>query len=1478
MLTSSNFKSNKNKQLLVIFSMASLFLFGLTLKTEAKVISVGTTTDTIYMGGSLGIGLTNPNSTLDVRNAISGDQLRFGQLNYTYSLGRDTSSGFLNFKGTQAGYTGYDFLSDDNIHLLTMIDNGNVGIGATTPYANLQIGQSAGGITFSSPSKIKIIGSPQSTTDEVFLNLVRDRNPGNQFAGAASFRLNSFAGGTGGAPPTSQLTIALKSTSDNTDVANVDVMTLRDNGNVGIGATAPGTKLDIAGAFRNSLATTHSLLGNSGNVVVMADNTGALYTITQASLLSGASNFWGGTKNGNIWNGDAGAGNVGIGTTAPGGKLAVSGNALIGNVSSGSYVIPSQLHIGGNSVAQISMEDVGVATAGIALDGNNLVFGHQNAAARYSFRYSSVYNGDYANSGTDIAWLQSGIQYLSGNVGIGVTNPGSYKLNVAGDITGNDYIVQNGASFSNLNAPSLLGAVYGNDILQDLFAFNAPNSYEVYNGSTWTAGTVPSSVFDGKNSQAWGDLVIPHDTPSVRFTWNSFGYRFWDALAFVHSTNGNSFSATLQWSTDGVNFTDFFTTPSYSSWPGYSVYKSSGNNSGKTPYLRLVLNFAWGANSNSVNIGAISMPGSYGGFTRLFDWDYSRNVTFPASLTNSLATKHSLLGGAGNTVVMADNTGTLYSTPLATFMSSGLWGGTKNGNIWNGDAGAGNVGIGTTAPGSKLTISGGNIANYTGFANVVGFKMMEDLSGGNAALRLYSPTGGSPNTQIFQIINNRNRLDFGYAAKDRDTEGTGDFNTSLSINSGGNVGVGTTGPFYSKFQVAGDITNNIGYKISPSAEDIGAAYLSYTNSGDIRFNMYGYYGHSLTTRSGTGLYILGTNGNVGIGATNPQVKLDVTGQVNIIGQTSNGTSHYQWDGGTYRNPGDHTPSLLVREDNSAADINGFKPALTLFNNDGSLNTTVGLAFVSRESNTGGNSVDLAGIMAIKESAGTSGGWSQGGLNFFVKNMGARVDALRILNSGNVGIGNTAPGTKLDVSGTFRNSLATTHSLLAGSGNVVVMADNSGTLYTSTAASSLLWSGSTGGNIWNANSGAVGIGTTAPSASLDVNGSVQFNKSDNVAKRFITNASRSVGANAGDYTYLGNISDTGLGTYATIYESHHDCGTINSATYEIKDVYYAGATTDWMQVPTHSYQSYNGGQDVAIDVRRTTNGGGFEVRIRNVGGPCGTVNSHVEIQTNGGFSPSATTGTGGTVAGYLASNVYQFPVANNRFTASTNGLFILNSGLIGIGKTNPAKNLDVVGDINASLTVNATGLCIGGVCKTDWNSLVPITGNVTLTGPLTIPGLSLTGDLDLTWHNIRNVTKLTVGTIDPLYNIHGVNYATFAPSIAGGVKEEYTGNAEIKSKNISGEYEFVVDFNKEKEGSDLWVWRHTVDFSKYNIQVLLTPYGKSAQIYYLIENDKLIFRANEPVEISYRLVGNRIDWKKWPTRALDQTEKPSFIIK
>ena len=139
-----------------------------------------------------------------------------------------------------------------------------------------------------------------------------------------------------------------------------------------------------------------------------------------------------------------------------------------------------------------------------------------------------------------------------------------------------------------------------------------------------------------------------------------------------------------------------------------------------------------------------------------------------------------------------------------------------------------------------------------------------------------------------------------------------------------------------------------------------------------------------------------------------------------------------------------------------------------------------------------------------------------------------------------------------------------------------------------------------------------------------------------------------------------------------------------------------------------------------------------------------------------------------------------------------------------------------------------------------------------------------------------VYELISPEISPLYNIQGVNYSTFASSIVGGVKEEYLGTIKVL-RAVGEEYEAVIDFDNVAKGSDLWVWHQVVDFSPENIHVNITPYGSFASVYYQVKGNKLIFRSDRPADLSYRLVGKRLDWRQWPTKALDQQEKAGFYI-
>jgi|GEM_PF-2984768 len=250
-----------------------------------------------------------------------------------------------------------------------------------------------------------------------------------------------------------------------------------------------------------------------------------------------------------------------------------------------------------------------------------------------------------------------------------------------------------------------------------------------------------------------------------------------------------------------------------------------------------------------------------------------------------------------------------------------------------------------------------------------------------------------------------------------------------------------------------------------------------------------------------------------------------------------------------------------------------------------------------------------------------------------------------------------------------------------------------------------------------------------------------------------------------------------------------------------------------------------------------------------------------------------------IASYLSGTSGYLPKFNGASSIISSLVYDNGTG-IGIGTNNPTTGKIVINPAGFTYAIDAGGGRIGNVSS----SLDTDAANVAYVKTSTLNTINTAGtstasvNLNMNGKDIRAVNKLTVLTIDPLYNIGGTNYSTFASAIAGGVKEEFVGKAKIVAKNKTGEYENIIDFDQQAVGSDLWVWHKTVDFSDENVQVLLTPSGRAAQVYYLISNNQLILRSDKPVTVSYRLIGRRVDWQQWPTKATDQTEKASIVIK
>lgn len=319
--------------------------------------------------------------------------------------------------------------------------------------------------------------------------------------------------------------------------------------------------------------------------------------------------------------------------------------------------------------------------------------------------------------------------------------------------------------------------------------------------------------------------------------------------------------------------------------------------------------------------------------------------------------------------------------------------------------------------------------------------------------------------------------------------------------------------------------------------------------------------------------------------------------------------------------------------------------------------------------------------------------------------------------------------------------------------------------------------------------------------------------------------------------------------------------------------YAGAVTGSLagtlnaaNVSAGAFASNTGGGNFSFPAGLTVDSGTLFVD---------SVNDRVGIGTTGPNSKLAVAGTisvqadgrlaagasyfGGNTDNYIdlynsgtgamtisaGSTVYDYPIYLSQKGAT---VMTLKSGNVGIGTAAPAYNLHVVGSAGITGTANLLG------------------------------GANLNGQ------NITGVNKLTVTTIDPIYQIGGVKYATYGVSLAGGVREEYVGRGRLDKKG-----KYVIDFDKIEEGDDLWLWRKVVDFSEENVEVIATPKGYPVPIAYNIGNNKIVFmvagvgkatgtKNDVPeIEFSYRLVGKRLDWRDWPTRAKDQSETPNFVV-
>ena len=384
----------------------------------------------------------------------------------------------------------------------------------------------------------------------------------------------------------------------------------------------------------------------------------------------------------------------------------------------------------------------------------------------------------------------------------------------------------------------------------------------------------------------------------------------------------------------------------------------------------------------------------------------------------------------------------------------------------------GNVGIGTLSPAQALDVNG-KIQMRTGAT--AGYVPVSDASGTMTWTNPTSLTITETDPQVSSTTTN-------YIPKWNGTT----LVDGVGYDNGTNVGIGTNSPVDKLHVVGGGIFDANG--VSGIGITLRAGYQgryhqginAYDHNGSFAdgLTVNGFDGISFITNNTTSTYgnvkmLIQQNGNVGIATTSPANILHVIGNSRIDGNAIVNANGVNGIGVTLRQGYEG----LYHQGLNAYDHNGsFADGLTV------------------------NGFD--------------------GISFITNNITSTYGNVKMLiqQNGNVGIGTTAPGAYLDITGT--NAGTTSLQLRSGNSNVGTSSNqltfgysgtetyrhaiktrhNSGSNATN-AIDFYLWDYSTDAvgtvgtqrvmTIDGANGGSVGIGTTAPGYKLDVNGTTAY---------------------------------------------------------------------------------------------------------------------------------------------------------------------------------------------------------------------------------------------------------------------------------------------------------------------------------------------------------------------------------------------------
>ena len=576
----------------------------------------------------------------------------------------------------------------------------------------------------------------------------------------------------------------------------------------------------------------------------------------------------------------------------------------------------------------------------------------------------------------------------------------------------------------------------------------------------------------------------------------------------------------------------------------------------------------------------------------------------------------------------------------------------------------GNVGIGTTSPLKSLQIN----------ATAPAIRLQENGSGGDKRLELSVSSSG-----VATIAANQSAqiLTFETAGSER-----------MRIAADGNVGIGTTNPD-SKF------------KFGPS------------NGSQIRFDYAGtgdnyYDGVTHYFRNGNGvsnIMTLLSGGSVGIGTTSPGYLLDLNSSgpttLRIKGAStgytqgalllqsattdspsSRGLGVYTFNEGTdatwfFGNGYSYGDNFVInRKTGSSYDPSAAAPGESsnwfLINNSG--NVGIGTTNPAYPLDIVGFANSTSGFRVTDGTIDNRISWSSGNVGFFgtISNHAIafhtnNTERIRITSGGNVGIGTTSAFT---TGGTAKLSIVDSSVALS------MGLSNSDMSYIRRNGTAIFqWQTSDGGNNGQIHlqpyGGNVGIGTTSPTAKLQVSGS----------------------------TNVVNIIGSGSASATSVFSVDGNNGRLFEITDDLSDSVFSANTIAGLPVIeafsdyTVRLGTYGGASGSTVNITGSNVGIGTNVPLAKLQVASGTGTTMLVGRASGNSSIKAGADADG---GYLSLDSNGSATIINHYVTD-NIWLVTGGGNVGIGTTAPGAKLQVYGNmqIYAGSSGNSDPLCFGG---------------------------------------------------------------------------------------------------------------------------------------------------------------------------------------